>query len=96
METSAHNTASQSSMKNETETNNKVSRQAKAKDSIKPEQKVQKSQTDLAVHNSRIDFSDTNAVSTSETEINNKILEVFRQAKEIIEHYSNQKVITTL
>ncbi|CAO1359796.1 unnamed protein product [Diamesa tonsa] len=61
-----------------------------------PKQKIQKLSTDLAVHSSPIDSLDTDAGYTSETEINNKILEVCRQAKEIIEYYYNQQDPTAL
>lgn len=96
METLSNNIATESSNKSETEINHKVSRQAQVKDPTKPKQKIQKPLTDLAVISSRIDSSDTITASSSETDINNQILEVFRQAKEIIEYYSNQKDVATL
>lgn len=58
-----------------------------------PKKKIQKLSSDLAVHSSEIDNT---TASTNEAETNNMILEVFRQAKEIIEYYSNQNDATAL
>lgn len=62
-----------------------------------PSKFIQKPSIDLAVDiDIDMDSLNTYTASTSpnnsETNMNNQILEVFRQAKEIIEHYSNQQV----
>ena len=53
-------------------------------------QKISKNQK-LSAMNSLNTHKVSASVNKSETEINHEILEVFRQAKEIIEHYSNKQ-----
>lgn len=93
MDSSDIYTASTSSKKCETKTNHKVSHEAKLKVSSKHKHQIKKQSTD-SVLNYRMNASNTQIASSTsneiEAEVKIKILEVFRQAKEIIDHYSHQ------
>lgn len=94
MDSSDIYTTPSSSKKCETKTYHKVSREAKVKVSSKRKDQIKKQSTDSVLLNYRLNSSNTQMASStsneSESEMNKKILEVFRQAKEIIEHYSHQ------